>query len=137
MRSRYEGPTGIVGVLHDAFARAGVESASLWAAVPHYLGVSPNPKAALALVDKVVQLVGWPVDVSVLQAAAKHYEEKVNEMISDDEDAIAYVRMLEERTDEREGALLEEIDPSKLPSGEALAQEFERFLQERNEDDEG
>ena len=137
VRSRYEGPTGIVGVLHDAFARAEVESASLWAAVPHYLGVSPNPKAALALVDKVAQLVGWPVDVSALEAAAAHYEEKVNEMISDDEDASAYVRLLEERTDEREAAQLEEIDPSKLPSGDALAQEFERFLQDRSDDGEG
>lgn len=136
-RSRYEGPTGIVGVLHDAFARSGIDSASLWAAVPHYLAVSPNPKVALALVNKAVELIGAPVSVTDLEEAAQTYEERVTEMVASDEDVQAYVRLLEERADERESEELLEnpIDPSNLPSGDALAAELEKFLQDRTDDD--
>ena len=129
VRSRYEGPTGIVGVLHHAFATAGISSASLWAAVPHYLGVTPNPKAALALVRQTTELVGVDADVSALEAASTEYEERVTELVSSDEDVEAYVRLLEERSDER---MREEIDPSKVPSGDELAAELERFLRERD-----
>jgi proteasome assembly chaperone (PAC2) family protein len=129
-RSRYEGPTGIVGVLHDAFASTGIDSASLWAAVPHYLAVTPNPKAALALVEKASELVGSFVPVSDLRKATTTYEEQVAKIVAQDEDVQAYVRLLEERTDE---VPLEEIDPSKLPSGDALAAEVERFLRQKNE----
>jgi predicted ATP-grasp superfamily ATP-dependent carboligase len=129
-RSRYEGPTGIVGVLHDAFARAGVASASLWAAVPHYLAVTPNPKAALALVEKASELVGATVPTSDLARATTAYEQQVGEMVASDEDVQAYVRMLEERADE---SSREEIDPSQLPSGDALAAELEQFLRNRPE----
>lgn len=131
-RSRYEGPTGIVGVLHDAFAKAGIQSASLWAAVPHYIAVTPNPKAALALVEKATELIGTSVDVEDLQAATTAYEDRVTEMVASDEDVQAYVRLLEERADER--AHEEAIDPSKLPSGDALAAELERFLRDRDGD---
>jgi len=130
-RSRYEGPTGIVGVLHDAFTAAGVDSASLWAAVPHYLAVTPNPKAALALVHKATQLVGAPAAINDLERASSVYEERVSEMVSSDEDVQAYVKLLEERADER--AAEEHIDPSTLPSGDALAAELERFLRDGNE----
>ena len=126
-RSRYEGPTGIVGVLHDALSTAGIPSASLWAAVPHYLAVTPNPKAALALVEKTTELIGIPVEVADMQRAAVAYEDRVSEMVASDEDVQAYVQLLEERTDDRE----KEIDPSDLPSGEALAAELERFLREQ------
>jgi proteasome assembly chaperone (PAC2) family protein len=125
-RSRYEGPTGIVGVLHDAFKEAGIPSASLWAAVPHYLAVSPNPKAALALVDRAVRLTGIPADVGDLERSTVNYEERVEDILATDEDVQAYVRMLEERVDE-DG----EIDPSQLPSGDALAAEVERYLREQ------
>jgi predicted ATP-grasp superfamily ATP-dependent carboligase len=126
-RSRYEGPTGIVGVLHDSFAAAGIDSASLWAAVPHYLAVSPNPKAALALVERAVELIGMAADISDLQLAASSYEERVAQMVAGDEDVQAYVTMLEERADERE------VEESmELPSGESLAAELERFLRERD-----
>jgi proteasome assembly chaperone (PAC2) family protein len=128
-RSRYEGPTGIVGVLHDGFATAGIDSASLWAAVPHYLAVSPNPKAALALVTKATKLVGAAADVSDLERATAAYEQQVAEIVAQDEDVQAYVRLLEERTDEGQV----EIDPSKLPSGDSLAAEVERYLKEKNE----
>ncbi|MGH2737104.1 MAG: PAC2 family protein, partial [Actinomycetota bacterium] len=126
-RSRYEGPTGIVGVLHDAFARAGIDSASLWAAVPHYLSVNPNPKAALALVEKCTQLVGAAAEIDELQRATAVYEEKVSELVAQDEDVQAYVQMLEERSDERS---VEEMDPTQMPSGDDLAAELERYLRD-------
>jgi proteasome assembly chaperone (PAC2) family protein len=125
-RSRYEGPTGIVGVLHDACTKAHIDSASLWAAVPHYLAVTPNPKAALALVSKAAELVGSPADIDALERASAVYEERVTEMVDADEDVKSYVKLLEERADER--AHEEQMDPSKLPSGDALAEELERFL---------
>ena len=135
-RSRYEGPTGIVGVLHDAFARAGIDSASLWAAVPHYLAVSPNPKAALALVRKATDLVGVPADVSDLEEATTTYEERVTEMVAADEDVQNYVRILEERSDEREDSPFENpIDPGDMPSGESIAAELENYLRERTDDE--
>ena len=128
-RSRYEGPTGIVGVLHDAFARAKVPSASLWAAVPHYLAVTPNPKAALALVNKAVELIQAPADIGDLEAATRVYEEKVDEIVSDDEDVRGYVRLLEERADEQ--GREEQIDLTDLPSGDRIAAELEDFLRNR------
>jgi proteasome assembly chaperone (PAC2) family protein len=130
-RSRYEGPTGIVGVLHDACSRAGIASASLWAAVPHYLAVTPNPKAALALVNKAVQLIGAPTEIDDLERATINYEQRVTEMVSADEDVQAYVKLLEERADERERE--ERMEPSEMPSGDALAAELERFLRDRDD----
>ncbi len=127
-RSRYEGPTGIVGVLHDELARAGVESASLWAAVPHYVAVTPNPKAALALITRTLALIGEGADVEDLRRAAETYEEKVNELVAADEDVEGYVQLLEERADER--LREEQMDPSALPSVDALAAEVERYLRE-------
>lgn len=129
-RSRYEGPTGIVGVLHESMAAAGIRSASLWAAVPHYLAVSPNPKAALALVTRTGALLNADADVADLQRAARTYEERVSEMVAQDEDVAAYVRTLEERADQSHP-----MDPSSIPSGDALAAELERFLRERNDGD--
>lgn len=136
-RSRYEGPTGIVGVLHDTFTASGIDSASLWAAVPHYLAVTPNPKAALALVNKATDLIGIPISVVDLETATATYEERVNEMVAADDDVQAYVQLLEERTDGREGNGISEqpIDPTKLPSGDALAAELEKFLRERGPGD--
>jgi proteasome assembly chaperone (PAC2) family protein len=127
-RSRYEGPTGIVGVLHESFAKAGIDSASLWAAVPHYLAVNPNPKAALALVSKAAELIGAPADVEELERASTVYEERVTEMVAEDDDVQAYVKLLEQRADEREA---EELNPEELPSGDALAAELEQFLRNR------
>ncbi|MGH2750856.1 MAG: PAC2 family protein [Actinomycetota bacterium] len=130
-RSRYEGPTGIVGVLHEAFARAGIDSASLWAAVPHYLAVTPNPKAALALVERATQLVGAAAEIDDLQRATTIYEDRVTEMVSGDEDVQAYVRMLEERTDEQQDH--EEMDPTQIPTGDDIAAELERFLRDKGD----
>ena len=133
-RSRYEGPTGIVGVLHDAFGTAGIESASLWAAVPHYLAVSPNPKAAHALIAKATELIGVPASTTELEHATRAYEDRVSDMIATDEDVQAYVKLLEERSDERDDEESDPIDPSNLPSGDALAAELEKFLRDRDSD---
>ena len=94
--SSYEGPTGIVGVLHAACQQAGLPSASLWAAVPHYIAAAPNPKAALALVRKLEGLVGVAVDASELEIAAADYERQVNLAVQSDPDVQAFVERLEQ-----------------------------------------
>jgi proteasome assembly chaperone (PAC2) family protein len=126
-RSRYEGPTGIVGVLHDACARAGIPSASLWAAVPHYLAVTPNPRGALALVAKAMDLIGVEADIKPLERAAEIYDQRVGDVVAGDEDVQAYVHLLEDRIDDSE------VDSTEMPSGDALAAELEKFLQERGD----
>jgi proteasome assembly chaperone (PAC2) family protein len=123
--SRYEGPTGIVGVVHDAFRRASIPSASLWAAVPHYVSLAPSPKAAAALCDRLAGLLGAEIDTTELDEAAEAYVEQVSEAIAADEETAAYVEELERRVDE--------LDESDLPSGETLAAELARFLREREE----
>src|SRR6187455_10644 len=94
-QSSYEGPTGIVGVLHAACQEAGVPSASLWASVPHYVAAAPNPKAALALVRKLESLVGVTVDASALESAAGDYERQVSLAVQSDPDVQAFVERLE------------------------------------------
>lgn len=121
--SRYEGPTGIVGVLHDAFRTAGVPSVSLWAAVPHYVSLAPSPKAALALCERLGGVLGVPIDTAELTEAAESYQRQVTEAVSTDEETAAYVEELEQRADE--------LDEESLPSGESLAAELTRFLRER------
>jgi proteasome assembly chaperone (PAC2) family protein len=124
--SRYEGPTGIVGVLHDACRRSGIASLSLWAAVPHYVSLAPSPRAALALCERLGSLLGTPIDISELESAIETYSEQVTEAVSSDPETAAYVEQLEQRSDE----LGTEID---LPSGESLAAELTRFLREHEE----
>ncbi|HEY6962546.1 MAG TPA: PAC2 family protein [Gaiellaceae bacterium] len=124
--SRYEGPTGMVGVLHDACARAGLKSASLWAAVPHYVSLTPSPRAAKALVDRLAELLGADVDTAELDEAAQSYAEQVSEAVAADEETSAYVQELERRVDEL-------ADEGELPSGDALAAELTRFLREQDQ----
>jgi proteasome assembly chaperone (PAC2) family protein len=123
----YEGPTGIVGVLHAACADAGIPSASLWAAVPHYVAVVPNPKGALAILRKLETLVGVTVDASSLEEAAVDYDRQVSRAVELDPDVQAFVERLERAADEEESP----PDPSRLPSGDLLAREFQRFLRQR------
>ena len=123
----YEGPTGIVGVLHAACSDAGLPTASLWAAVPHYVAVVPNPKGALALLRKLERLVGVTVDASELESAAVEYERQVSRAVELDPDVQAFVERLEKAADEEEGP----PDPDSLPSGDVLAREFQRFLRQR------
>ena len=125
-RSSYEGPTGIVGVLHDAFSTAKVPSASLWAAVPHYVAATPSPKATLALVERAAELLGSSVPTTALEIAAASYERQVSEVVESDDDVSEYVHRLEESSDED--------DDIELPSGEALAADFERYLREQQGD---
>ena len=127
--SRYEGPTGIVGVLHDAFRTAGVPSVSLWAAVPHYVSLAPSPRAALALCERLGGIIGAPIDTSELAEAAESYQRQVTEAVASDEETAAYVEELEQRADE--------FEEESLPSGESLAAELTRFLRERESDEGG
>lgn len=119
--SRYEGPTGITGVLHRACSDAGLPSVSFWAAVPHYLPSVPSAPAALALLENFSKLLGANVDTSDLERAAESYEEQVSQAVAQDPNLRAYVEMLEERHDETG-------DERELPTGEDLAQELEDFL---------
>ena len=130
----YEGPTGIVGVLHDALRKGGVPTASFWAAVPHYVHQLPSPKAALALVERSAALLGAPVDPMELRAAALDYERQVNERIADDEDAAAYVAHLEETSD-RDGHVPGGPERLRLGNIDELAAEVERFLREHHPDE--
>ncbi|HEY7560781.1 MAG TPA: PAC2 family protein [Gaiellaceae bacterium] len=122
--SRYEGPTGIVGVLHDACKNHGLPSASLWAAVPHYVSLTPSPRAALALCERLGDMLGVGIDVDELQEAAEGYADQVSRAVAADADTQAYVEDLERRADE--------FDEEDIPSGEALAAELTRFLRERD-----
>ncbi|HZT44814.1 MAG TPA: PAC2 family protein [Gaiellaceae bacterium] len=127
--SRYEGPTGIVGVLHDACRRSGLASASLWAAVPHYVSLAPSPKAAAALCERLGTLLGAEIDTAELEEAAAAYVNQVSDAIASDEETAAYVEELERRVDE--------LDETEIPSGESLAAELSRFLREREEEENG
>jgi predicted ATP-grasp superfamily ATP-dependent carboligase len=123
----YEGPTGIVGVVHAACAEAGLPSASLWASVPHYVAAAPNPKAALALVRKVEGLVGVSVDASELEAASADYERQVSLAVQSDPDVQAFVERLEQAAAEEAAPM----EPGELPSGDVIAREFQRFLRQQ------
>lgn len=129
--SRYEGPTGIVGVLHDACRQAGLPSVSLWSAVPHYVSLAPSPRAARALCDRLGELLAVEIDVNELVEAEALYAEQISEAVASDPDTAAYVEDLERRADTI-GNLFEQSD---LPTGESLAAELTRFLRERENDD--
>lgn len=136
-RSRYEGPTGITGVLNDAFGREGIPAVSLWAAVPHYVGGAPSPKAALALVERAVELVGSPVRTAALEIAAAAYEREVDQLVADDEDLQSYVARIEELREQDEPESDDDgIDDevASPASGERLVEEVEQFLRDRRTD---
>ncbi len=122
--SRYEGPTGIVGVLQDAAVRAGLPAASFWAAVPHYVSQTACPKAVVALLRRVEDLLDAPVPLGDLPEQAREWERRVDELAAGDSDVAEYIASLEEREPEEE-----------LPeaSGEAIAHEFERYLRRRDD----
>ncbi len=124
-RSRYEGPTGIVGVLSDAAEQADLPAVSLWAAVPHYAGAGPSPKATLALLRRIEELLDVTVELEDLPDQAYAWEHGVDELAEGDSEVGEYVRALEEAK-----------DTSDLPeaSGEAIALEFERYLRRRDDD---
>jgi proteasome assembly chaperone (PAC2) family protein len=121
-RSRYEGPTGILGVLSDAMSKAGIPAASLWATVPHYVSQTPSPKAALALLERVSSIIGVPTDALDLQIASSSYERQVTDLVQADPDVAEYVAQLEREQGEQDGIT--------MTPGESLAEEVERFLRE-------
>ncbi len=142
-RSRYEGPTGIVGVLHDSARRVGFASASIWAPVPHYVATAPNPKASLALIEQA-ELLDSSVQLTELEIAASAWERSVDEVVAADADASAYVERLVARYDETDAERHEVaageaedaddedwLDEDDIQSGETLAQDFERYLREQ------
>jgi proteasome assembly chaperone (PAC2) family protein len=126
--SRYEGPTGIVGVVHDACLAADIPSVSLWAAVPHYVSLAPSPRAALALVRRFGELIHADIDLAELEQASEEYSEQVSEAVSADTETAQYVEELERRVDMLEAA-------EDLPSGDTLAAELTRYLRERERQD--
>jgi predicted ATP-grasp superfamily ATP-dependent carboligase len=122
--SRYEGPTGIVGVLNDAALGAGVPAMSLWAAVPHYVSAAPSPKATLALLRRVEEILDVTVPLQDLPEDSRAWEHGVDELAEEDSEIGDYVRQLEQAK-----------DTADLPeaSGEAIAREFERYLRRRDD----
>src|ERR1700730_10924108 len=124
--SRYEGPTGIVGIVHDACRVADIASVSLWAAVPHYVSLAPSPRAALALCERLGELIDAEIDTTELQEAASSYAEQVSEAGATDEETASYVLELEQRVDAIE-------EPDELPSGDTIAAELTRYLREHDE----
>ncbi|MCA1217160.1 PAC2 family protein [Streptomyces sp. 8L] len=121
--TRYEGPTGIVGILQEACTHAGVPAVSLWAAVPHYVSQPPNPKATLALLNRLEDLIGVRIPLGELNEDARAWQLGVDQLASEDSEVAEYVQSLEEAR-----------DTAELPeaSGEAIAREFERYLRRRD-----
>ena len=122
--SRYEGPTGILGVIADACLRRGVDAISLWAAIPHYASNSPSPKATLALINALEDFLEISLPQGELHADSLEWESEVDELAREDSDVAEYVKALEESKD---SALLSDV------SGEDLARELERFLRRQSE----
>jgi proteasome assembly chaperone (PAC2) family protein len=121
--SRYEGPTGIVGVLHDTSNRSGLSSVSFWAAAPHYIPSGANPKAAMALVERVSTFLEADVDVAELRPAVESWEQRVSELVSENDALAEYVHRLEE-------TFGDEVTMGTIPSGDSIAAEVERFLRD-------
>ncbi len=125
-RSSYEGPTGIVGVVHDVCGQAGISSASLWAAVPHYVAAVPNPKAALALLRRLEGLTGIAVDAGELEEETETYEEQIGRAVSANPEIEELVARIE-----AEQVELLSAEGEDLPSADSIAREFQRFLRQQ------
>ncbi len=130
--TRYEGPTGIVGVLSDACRRAGLPAVSLWANVPHYISEVSNPHAILALVTRVCELLEWRPDLSELEESATEFDRQLARILQQKPDVARYIQELERReasAEETEGA-----PSSDLPNAGELMREVEKFLREHKGD---
>lgn len=128
-RSNYEGPTGIVGVVHDCCRQLGMSSASLWAAVPHYVAAVPNPKAALALLRRLEGLTGIAVEATELEEETASYEEQIGRAVAANPEIAELVERIEAEQVEQLGD-----DGGDLPSADTIAREFQQFLQQRRGD---
>ena len=122
----YEGPTGVLGVFHGACRERGLSAASLWAAVPHYAAAVPNPKAGLALLRRMEGIVGIAVEAAELEQAAASFEKQVSQAVEANPEIKEMVERLEEQQDEVAGFSQEEV-----PSGDAIARDFQRFLRQQ------
>jgi len=122
--SKYEGPTGILGIIQDGCMRRGIDAISLWAAVPHYASNSPSPKASLALINSLEDFLDISIPLGSLQIDSDEWEKNVNELAAEDSDVAEYVKALEESK-----------DAAELPdvSGDVIAKEFERYLRRQSE----
>lgn len=129
-RSQYEGPTGIVGVLHDALHRSGLPTASLWAAVPGYASQVPSPKASMALVERACSMIGTPAPLSRLASGAAEYDARVAAMIGDDDDMVEYLSRLEQMADESE-VTDDDLTSATPIDPEELMTEVENFLRDQ------
>jgi proteasome assembly chaperone (PAC2) family protein len=129
-RSSYEGPTGIVGIVHDACRRHGLTSASLWAAVPHYVAAVPNPKAALALLRRLEGFTGVAIEASELEEAMGRFETQVDRAVASNPEIEELVRRLELEQDDAP-----ELGSQDMPSGDTIARDFQRFLRQRSDTD--
>jgi len=128
-RSNYEGPTGITGVVHDLCRQAGIDSASLWAAVPHYVAAVPNPKAALALLRRLEGLTGIAIEASELEEETLDYEEQIGRAVA----ANPEIEELVSRIEAEQVDLLT-AEGEDLPSADTIAREFQRFLRQRGKE---
>jgi proteasome assembly chaperone (PAC2) family protein len=139
--SRYEGPTGMVGVLNDACRRAGVASLSFWANVPHYISASPNPKAALALVGRLASFLNFTIDTTELRAAAADFDVKIARAVAENPEMASYVRQLEAR-DLQEDLTVEPAPKSQEgggnghANGKDMEEALQQFLRQRKKKDE-
>ncbi|MFT3851384.1 MAG: PAC2 family protein [Ilumatobacteraceae bacterium] len=149
-RSNYEGPTGIVGVVHDGLAEHDITSASLWAAVPAYASQVPSPKASLALIERTCEILGSPAPVAQLRDAAREYDNRVSSLVQDDGDLTGYVARLESLADTGQldddldeddddddtvgGELADDAEPETAVDGDELMAELERFLRDQGDD---
>jgi proteasome assembly chaperone (PAC2) family protein len=125
-RSSYEGPTGIVGVVHDCCRSLGIVSASLWAAVPHYVAAVPNPKAALALLRRLEGLTGIAVEATELEEETASYEEQIGRAVAANPEIAELVERIEAEQEEQLGG-----DSEEVPSADSIANEFQRFLRQQ------
>ena len=127
-RSNYEGPTGIVGVLHDQCRERGISSASLWAAIPHYVAAVPNPKAALALLRRLEGITGIALEASELEDAMERFEGQIDRAVAANPEIQELVQRLESQQED-------ELElPQDVPSGDTLARDFQRFLRQRGDE---
>jgi len=130
--TRYQGPTGILGAIHDACLRREMPAVSLWASVPHYLGVAENPKVAAALLHATDHLLGLHLDLEELDQAVRRFEAQVDAIVAQSPEAAAYVKELETRADAAQDTETSD-DEMELPPSEALIKDLEEFLRRRRQ----
>ncbi len=135
--SKYAGPTGIVGVLHDSCRQQGLPAISIWANVPHYIAATPNVKAALAIVRRVLTLLDYSTELGDLERASVEFDKRIADVLASDPSIADYVRRLEERDDSEDEEGDQADGTSALPSGEELAWVLEAFLREQRRGSDG